>query len=216
MKIHYLCMLVSCFWLLGAQGQELLSQKFDVIVRGKLDNQKGLKNYKNIVVGVLWHSDDFNPKSTHNNWNISTATSQVRKNGEFSFKITQKPPQSSCIVTPRFALAIGFIIAFVDQNNNQKFDKEEEIIGLSAQHTLSFVKGNYQKGLDAIEKEKNKRIRTLRQLKSGIFINQVVPKNQHGLPNTPFDDLRPVKNQKVKIKVVIPKNLKDLDVPNWT
>lgn len=216
MKTRYLCSLIASLWLFNVQGQGLSPQKFNVTIKGKLDNRKGLKNYKNVVVGVLWHSDDFNPKSTRNNWNVSTATSRVKKNGKFSLKITQKPPQSSCIVTRRFALAIGFIIAFVDQNNNQKFDKEEEIIGLSEQHALSFVKGNYQKGLDAMEKENNKRIRTLRQLKRGIFINQVIPKDQHRLPNTPFDDLRPVKNQKVKIKVVIPKSLKDLDAPNWT
>lgn len=207
--------LLICLFL-GAQiAQAQFEEKFDVTVKGSIDNQKGLKSYDNIRIGVLWHSDDINPKSS-NKWNVATATGKINSKGKFKFTLTKAPPQASCIVTPRFALAIGFIIAFEDKNKNQKFDNGEQIIGLSEKHAMSFVRGSYQKGLNALEKRIKKRIITLRKLKNGIMLNKVVPPELHKLPNARFDDLEPVKKRKVKIKVVIPKKMDDLDAPNWT
>ena len=196
-------------------GLAQLNERFNVTVRGKLDDQKGLENYDRLRVGVIWHADDLNLKNTEK-WNMSPATSTVTKRGRFKLVLTQAPPLSSCLVTPRFALAIGFIIAFDDANQNQKLDQGEKILGLSEQHVVSFVRGNHIKGLNAIEREANKRIVTLRKLKNGIHIDKVVPKEVHKMPETIFDDLVPVKKNKVKIKIVIPKKLRDLDAPNWT
>ncbi|OJJ22964.1 hypothetical protein BKI52_01015 [marine bacterium AO1-C] len=202
--------------LVGIQNsQAQLGEKFNVTVRGSLDDQKGLKDYNNVRVAILWHSDDINLENSKK-WNISPATSTVDKKGKFKFTLTQAPPLSSCIVTRRFALAIGFIVAFDDANQNQKLDKEEKILGLSEKHAMSFVRGNYIKGLNAFEKDIKKRIVTLRKLKNGIWVNKVVPKEIHKLPNTGFDDLTPIKKKKIKVKVVIPKKLNDLNAPNWT
>jgi len=202
--------------LVGSQNsQAQLGRKFNVIVQGKIDDQKGLKNYENVRVGILWHSDDLNLDRSEK-WNISPATSTVNKKRRFKLTLTQAPPLSSCIVTRRFALAIGFIVAFDDANQNQKLDKGEKILGLSEKHAMSFVRGQYIRGLNALEKDIKKRIVTLRKLKNGIWVNTVVPKEIHKLPNTGFDDFAPVKKNKVKVKIVIPKSLKDLNPPNWT
>jgi len=216
MKHLFSTLLLPVFLLVGIQnGQAQLGRKFNVTVKGSIDDQKGLKNYDQIRVGILWHSDDFNPNKP-DKWNISPATSTLDKKGRFKLTLTQAPPLSSCIVTRRFALAIGFIVAFDDANQNQKLDQGEQILGLSEKHAMSFVRGSYIKGLNALEKDINKRIVTLRKLKNGIWINTVVPKEVHKLPNTSFDDLAPVKKKKVKVKIVIPKKLSDLDAPNWT
>ena len=124
--------------------QAQLEEKFDVTVKGSIDNQKGLKNYDNIRVGILWHVDEVEPE-VPNNWNVSPATGKVNSSGKFNFTLKKAPLQSSCLVTPHFALAIGFIIAFEDKNKNQKFDHGEQIIGLSEKHAMSFVRGNHQK-----------------------------------------------------------------------
>lgn len=218
MKTRFSPFLIACFWLISFGIQAQFKQKFNVTVKGQIDNQKGLKNYDNVLVGIFWHADDANPEQTGKDkkWNMSDEVSKVKKNGKYNFKITEPPLAGSCIVTPRFALSIGFVVAFVDKNNNKKHDDGEEIIGVAHKHTLSFVKGSYQKGLDALEKRIDKKILTLRKLKNGIYINKVLPKAEHKIPGAYFDDLHPEKKQKVKIKLIIPKNKKDMKVPNWT
>jgi hypothetical protein len=218
MKTRILLLVALCVGLVAQQSKAQSSkQKFNLRLKGKIVDETALKNYDHILVGVLWHQDDLNPTdhSKERQWNMSANLSKVKKNGKYSLKITQAPRKQSCIATDQFQLSIGFVMAFADNNKNGKFDRGDKILGLTEGYALTYVNGNYIEGLNALEKKIGKKIKTLRKLKNGVYINKAIAPKVHGL-DVPFDDLYPAKNQKMKLDIRIPKNLRDLDVPNWT
>ncbi|EAY24117.1 hypothetical protein [Microscilla marina] len=222
-KTRFLLFFALCFGGVYLQGNaQILKQKFRVHLKGSIVDEKELKNYAHLLVGVLWHHDDLNlkEKGEQRTWNMSANVGKVKKNGKYSFTITEPPLTRSCLVTRRFRMSIGFLVAFADHNKNGKFDEGDKVIGATEHYALSYVNGSYQKGLDALEKKLKKKITTLRQLKNGIYINKAITPEEQKLKDptieTPFDDLYPLKKQKTKLKVRIPKKLGDLKVPNWT
>ncbi|WP_299464839.1 hypothetical protein [uncultured Microscilla sp.] len=223
MKTRFLLLLALCFGsVYHHSNAQLLKQKFRVHLKGKIVDETGLKGYEHLLVGVLWHHDDLNlkEKGEQRTWNMSANVGKVKKNGKYSFTITEPPLTRSCLVTQRFRMSIGFLVAFADHNKNGQFDEGDKVIGATEHYALSYINGSFQKGLDALEKKNNKKIVTLRQLKNGMYINKAVTPEEQKLKDpttdTPFDDLYPLKKQKIKLKVRIPKKLRDLKVPNWT
>jgi len=185
----------------------LVNHSFAFTIKGQTDIFYNSSN-DSIYVGLMWHSDD-GPKE---NMSFAKTIGKI-KNGKFKLKVTESPDEGSIQKFENSELSVAFIVTFKDINGNGSFDSEDKIIGICENNCLTYVSGDLNKDFDTIEKKKEREIKTLRKLVTGIGFCKVVKPEEHGFGGR-FDDLEPTKQTKVTIKTF--KKGTKINVPNWT
>ena len=107
-------------------------------------------------------------------------------------------------------LGVGVIIAFSDTNENGILDDGEKTLGASAKNAITYLRGDLKAFAADMGKKK---LYTLLSIPQGYSLTEAIPPEKHGFP-VPFDDLVPI--DKKPINIILPRDKKQIRVPNWT